>query len=121
MTQPNIDPTLYICRQAFEDTWRNSDTGPWGTFDATTEIPAVADWVRNGGGLVSLSGYSGDPCEVNAKNALFAFAGISYNTDRVAPPCPGYQICACSAGASPITDWVKSDPIVDKQQPVTIW
>ena len=90
----------------------NSDTGPWWTFDATTEIPAVAEWVRKGGGLISLSGYSGDPSEVTAKNALLAFTGISYNTDRVGPPCPIYQICGCSAGAAPITDWVQSDPVV---------
>jgi len=93
----------------------NSDTGPWWTFDATSELPAVADWVRKGGGLISLSGYSGDPGESTAKNALLAFAGISYNSDRVGPPCPAdYRICGCSAGAAPITDWNQTDPVIAK-------
>lgn len=93
----------------------NSDTGPWWTFDATTEIPAVADWVRKGGGLISLSGYSGDPGSNTPRNALLAFSGISYNNDRVAPPCPAdYRICGCSGGTSPITDWIQTDPVIAK-------
>ena len=53
----------------------DSNVGPWWTFDAT-EISAVADWVTNkGGGLISLSGYSGDGGEVQREERAFRVLG----------------------------------------------
>jgi hypothetical protein len=96
----------------------DSNVGPWWTFDAS-EISAVEDWVTNkGGGLISLSGYSGDGGEVDAKNALFAFSGISYNKDGVSPPCMNVDsnnapMCWCAGGnCSTVSDWVRSDPVI---------
>jgi len=97
----------------------DSNMGPWWAFDSATEIPAMQDWVTNkGGGVIALSGYAGDGNEVDAKNALLAFSGISYNKDGISPPCAlvdatNNQLCWCG-GSQPITEWNKTDPVVEK-------
>ena len=54
----------------------------------------------------------------NAKNALFAFSGISYNKDGVAPPCMNLDsnnapMCWCAGGnCSTVSEWSRSDPVV---------
>ena len=94
----------------------DSNTGPWWTFDSN-EVAAFADWVTTkGGGVITLSGYAGDGNEVDPKNALLAFSGISYNKDGVTPQCAlvdtnNSQLCWCG-GSSPITFWNKTDPVV---------
>ena len=97
----------------------DSNVGPWWTF-SSAEISAFQDWIMNkGGGVITLSGYSGDGSEVTAKNALLAFSGISYNQDAVFPACAlvdsnNSQMCWCSDGSlGTITEWNRKDPVVE--------
>jgi uncharacterized membrane protein len=98
---------------------RNGDNGAWWTFDAATEIPAFQQWVTNGGGVITISGMSGNAHEVDPDNALLAFTGISYRTNMVTPPCTlltasGADGCVNCTGSEPITDFSATDPIVEK-------
>jgi hypothetical protein len=86
----------------------DSDTGPWWTFSAD-EIAAFRAWVENGGGAISLSGYSSGN-EQAPSAQLLGFSGIGYNQDRVGS-CIDWQICGCTH-SSTLTDWVRSDPVI---------
>ena len=89
----------------------DSNTGPFWTFDSS-EVAAVQDWVESkGGGLITLTGYSGDGREVNAPNQLIAFSGISYNMDGVYAPYLDWRVCGC-AHSNPLSDWNRTDPVI---------
>jgi hypothetical protein len=94
----------------------DSNTGPWWKFEAA-EVSAFEDWIKNkGGGVIALSGYAGDGNEVDAKNALLAFSGISYNKDGLSPQCAlvstnNSQMCWCD-GSEPIIEWNKTDSFI---------
>jgi len=50
----------------------DSNLGPFWTFDPS-EVAAFQDWVvNNGGGVITLTGYSGNGQEINAPNQLLA-------------------------------------------------
>lgn len=94
----------------------NSNTGPWWAFSAS-EIAAFQDWVENGGGVISLSGYSNDNNEIVAKNALLAFSGISYTQDCISPACSivdanNNKMCYRCGNPYQITEWNRSDPVI---------
>jgi uncharacterized membrane protein len=86
----------------------DSDNGPWWTFSAD-EIAAFQAWIENGGGVISLSGYSSGN-EQAPSSQLLGFTGIQYNQDRVGS-CIDWQICGC-AHSSTLTDWVRTDPLI---------
>jgi len=97
----------------------DSNIGPWWTFDAS-EVAAFQDWITNqGGGVISLSGFSSDTRENVAKNALLAFTGISYNDDGPNPPCAlvdanNKEMCSCTVGSlGTVSDWIRTDPVVE--------
>jgi hypothetical protein len=88
----------------------DSKAGPFWTFDAS-EVAAFQDWVENkGGGVITLTGYSGDGGEINAPNQLIAFSGISYNNDGIYAPWT-WPVSGC-AGSNPLSDWIKTDPVI---------
>ena len=88
----------------------DSNAGPFWTFD-DTEVAAFQDWVVNqGGGVITLTGYSGNGQEINAPNQLLAFSGISYNNDGIGAPY-SWPVSGC-AGSNPIADWIKTDPVI---------
>jgi len=88
----------------------DSNVGPFWTFDPS-EVAAFQDWVTNkGGGVITLTGYSGNGQEINAPNQLIAFSGISYNNDGIGAPY-SWPVSGC-AGSNPISDWVKTDPVI---------
>jgi hypothetical protein len=95
----------------------DSNNGPWWTFSAA-EVAAFQDWIENkGGGVISLSGYSGDSNEINAKNALFAFSGIVYNQENISPPCVivdanNNKMCYRCGNPYQITEWNRNDPVI---------
>src|SRR4051794_5176742 len=68
----------------------DSNNGPWWTFSAD-EAAALRAWVENGGGVISLSGYSGNPAEIVPVNQLIAFSGITYKADSVWGTCAEAQ------------------------------
>ena len=77
----------------------------------TLEVAAFQDWVVNqGGGVITLTGYSGNGQEINAPNQLLAFSGISYNNDGIGAPY-SWPVSGC-AGSNPIADWIKTDPVI---------
>ncbi|MGD0835182.1 MAG: hypothetical protein ABSB49_00890 [Polyangia bacterium] len=91
----------------------DSNTGPWWTFSAD-EVAAFQDWIENkGGGVISLSGYSGDNGEVTGKNALLAFSGIAYQAEEPATPC-AISMCSyqCGNPSGQIVDFNRTDPVV---------
>jgi hypothetical protein len=92
----------------------NTNTGPWWTSSAS-EVAAFQDWIENkGGGVISLSGYSNDNNEISAKNALLAFSGISYDQSINSPPC-AIAMCPYRCGNPyQITEWNRSDPVIEK-------
>ncbi|MGA9653297.1 MAG: hypothetical protein WBV96_05230, partial [Polyangia bacterium] len=88
----------------------DSNLGPFWTFDPS-EVAAFQDWVENkGGGVITLTGYSGNGQEINAPNQLIAFSGISYNNDGINAPY-SWPVSGC-AGSNPISDWIKTDPVI---------
>lgn len=95
----------------------NSANGPWWTFNAL-EIAAFQDWIENkGGGVISLSGYSSDDREIDAKNALVAFSGISYQQPNISPACivedaQNNKLCYRCGNPYQIAEWNRSDPVV---------
>jgi hypothetical protein len=93
-----------------------------------TERDALATWVNEGGGLISLNGYENNTDdEVTATNAVIGFTGMSYNGgthDGSVPMdrCPAdawKQICPlgnsdcsyCWGNTIPILDWDTSHPV----------
>lgn len=86
----------------------DSDVGPWWTFSAD-EIAAFRAWVEDGGGVISLSGYSSGN-EQAPSTQLLGFSGIEYKQDRVGD-FVDWQICGCTH-SSTLTDWVRTDPLV---------
>ena len=64
----------------------DSSTGPWWTFSAD-EVAAFRAWIENGGGVITLTGYAGDPEEVSPVNQLIGFSGITYSQDGVWGNC----------------------------------
>ena len=91
----------------------DSNNGPWWTFSAS-EVAAFQDWIENqGGGVISLSGYSNDGNEINAKNALLAFSGIAYGQSINSPPC---AIAKCPYQCNnpyQITEFNRTDPVIE--------
>jgi hypothetical protein len=88
----------------------DSNVGPWWTFSAD-EIAAFSAWVQNGGGVISLIGYSGDPGEVGPVNQLIGFSGITYATDGVWGTCADAQTCNCTH-SNTLSEWNSTDPVV---------
>jgi hypothetical protein len=94
-----------------------SSNGPWWTFSAS-EVATFQDWIENkGGGVISLSGYSADNNEINAKNALLAFSGISYHQENISPACiiedaNHNKMCYRCGNPYQIKEWNRSDPVI---------
>ena len=65
---------------------QDSNTGPWWRFSAD-EVAAFRAWVENGGGVITLAGYSGDPGEIAPLNQLIGFSGVTYSTDGTWGTC----------------------------------
>lgn len=62
------------------------------------EVKALSDWVSNGGGLLTLTGYSANATEVANVNRLLAPFSISYGTEHILPKGMGNTTV-------PITMW----------------
>jgi hypothetical protein len=87
----------------------DSNVGPWWTYSAD-EIAAFQAWIENGGGVISLTGYSsGD--EMAPSNQLIGFSGITYNSDGVWGSCIDWTICNCTH-SNTLSDWVRTDPVI---------
>lgn len=96
--------------QDLEDATHSGD-GPFWQFGAD-EVDALSKWVEAGGGLITLTGYSGNTQEVVPTNQLLKFANISYNTDDDLSTCgPPVMNCYCVGNSVPLTGWVAADPI----------
>ena len=52
---------------------------------ADAEVKALSDWVKQGGGLMTLAGYSQDSSEVENVNRLLAPFAISYSAIHILP------------------------------------
>jgi hypothetical protein len=73
---------------------------------APAEIAAVQDWVTAGGGIISLTGYTSNPDEVDPLNQWLSFTDISYNKVAYAGYCPPTVVnCACWDNTVPIGPW----------------
>lgn len=88
----------------------DSSTGPWWTFSAD-EVAAFRAWVENGGGVITLTGYAGDPGEVAPLNQLIGFSGITYSQDAVWGTCADIQTCNCTH-SNTLSEWNRTDPVV---------
>ena len=91
----------------------DSNRGPFWSYD-DSEVAAFRAWVENGGGVISLIGYSGDPGEITPVNQLIGFSGMTYGSEGVWTSCPGsvdWRVCQC-AHSSPIVEWNRSDPVI---------
>jgi hypothetical protein len=89
----------------------DSSTGPFWSFDGS-EVVAFQDWIENkGGGVIALTGYSGDGAETKPTNQLLAFSGVTYITDGAWAPCSDWTICGC-AGSRTLSTWVKTDAAI---------
>lgn len=98
----------------------DSKNGPFWAYDAS-EVTAVQDWITAGGGLITLTGASGVPSEVDPQNQLLKFSGIAYRTDWVTPDCTvvdaaGLSHCNCGGQATSINlaDFKTNDTFVSQ-------
>ena len=94
-----------ILLQALEE----REGGPYWSFSAA-ELAAFEGWVRGGGGVIALTGYGGQPQEVNPTNQLLAFTGMSFNTDDAFAQCPD-NCCYCAGSSIPVHGWHADHPI----------
>jgi hypothetical protein len=103
----------------------DSNVGPFWKFDAA-EVAALQDWVEvQGGGVITLSGYAGDPGEIVPVNQLLTFSGISYNSDGISPDCAivdatNNQYCWCG-GSQPLAEFNRTDPFVSNLANSVTW
>jgi len=106
-----------IILQALGD---DSNQGPFWSFDGS-EVGNLMDWVNAGGGLITLSGFASDNNETVPLNKLLLFSGISYNTDGISPDCTiPNSLCWCG-GSYPVSEWVKTDPLVANLSNSVTW
>jgi len=94
--------------QALEDAEYGGNDNVW-TF-SQDEINALSDWVNNGGGLIAMTGYGGNPDEVKSTNQLLSFAGISYNSDDIFTQCPD-NTCYCRNSSLAFGGWQDDPPL----------
>lgn len=93
-----------------------------------SDVQNLADWVNQGGGLISLNGYmNNDDAEVTATNKVLSFTGMSYlgggpsgsvpsaqcgeNSKLLCPKPNGAACCYCWNHIMPITDWTPGHPV----------
>jgi len=88
----------------------DSNDGPWWTFSAD-EVAAFNEWVQNGGGVISLSGYTGNGAEIAPVNQLIQFSGITYTQDTIYGSCADAQTCSCTH-CNAVSDWNHADPAI---------
>jgi hypothetical protein len=94
--------------QALEDGEYGGNDNVW-TF-SQDEINALSDWVNNGGGLITMTGYGGNPDETKSTNQLLSFTGISYNTDDIFTQCPDNK-CYCRNSSLAFGGWANDPPL----------
>jgi hypothetical protein len=116
ITKELLAPYDVIILQAMED----KDFGPFWKFDAA-EAAALADWVKAGGGLISLTGYEEDGAEVQPVNQLLSFSGISYNQDNILNMCLGTVPCSCWGNSVQAVGWNAASPISANVKQVGAW
>ncbi|MCL2448180.1 MAG: hypothetical protein FWD17_04475 [Polyangiaceae bacterium] len=105
-TKPTIDAAFLAQYQVIiVQLLADAVNGPYWSFSAS-EISALSDWVKAGGGLITMSGYQPDAAEVAPLNQLLSFTDISYNTDDILGACPAGQNCACWGNTVPVGPWV---------------
>jgi hypothetical protein len=111
LTADFLSPYKVIILQALED---SEYTGFWTFTD--DEVKALSEWVNNGGGLISLSGYGSQSQEVDPLNQLMAPFGIFYQPSPdifIQSDCTN-NMCYCADGSIPFGGWNTSDsPLVD--------
>jgi len=88
----------------------DSTNGPWWTF-TDAESAAFRAWVENGGGVITLTGYSSSVDEATAANQLIGFSGVQYNKDDVYASCPDWGICTCTKSLI-LSAWNKADSAI---------
>jgi len=71
---------------------------------SAAEVQALQDWVVAGGGLMALSGYTGNTGEVTNANRLLAPFQMSYGTEFVLP---------AGGSSRPVTHWESSHPLAN--------
>jgi len=87
----------------------DSNTGPWWSYSAD-EVAAFQAWIQNGGGVITLTGYSSGN-EMAPDNQLIGFSGITYNSDGVWGACTDWAICNCTH-SNTLSDWIRTDPLI---------
>jgi hypothetical protein len=83
----------------------DSAYGPFWTY-SDDELKALRSWVERGGGMITLTGYSGNMStdEVATINSVLTpVSGISYNNDRYL--ADGCDTCWCWGNTVPIYGW----------------
>jgi hypothetical protein len=97
-----------IVLQALED----AEAGPFWKF-TDEEVAAFTDWVNNGGGVITMTGYGANADEVLGVNQLLKFTGISYNRDDILAKCPlpPPVNCFCTDNSVSLTGWQPASEI----------
>lgn len=91
--------------QALED----REGGPYWEY-SQNEVSNVEKWVKNGGGILTMTGYGNQTAEINPTNKLLSFTGLSYNTDDIITSCPN-GCCYCVGNSIPVSGWNAQHPI----------
>jgi hypothetical protein len=91
--------------QALED----REGGPYLQY-SQNEVNNLETWVKNGGGVLTMTGYGNQTAEINPTDKLLSFTGLSYNTDDVITSCPN-GCCYCVGSSIAVTGWNPQHPI----------
>jgi len=83
--------------------------GPYWKF-SSAELSTFESWVRAGGAVIALTGYGGQPQEVDPTNQLLSFTGMSFNTDDAFGSCPD-NCCYCAGSSIPLHGFHADHPI----------
>lgn len=89
----------------------DSNDGPFWSYSAE-EAAAFRAWIENGGGVISMIGYSSNNDEITAVNQLIGFSGVKYTTDGNWGSCSEPQACDCSGSQAAVSDWNTVDPVI---------
>lgn len=85
--------------------------GGWDISD--DEIEVFQEWIRAGGGVMSLSGYEGDAAQVTVTNRLLSFTGMNYSSlSDVGDTSMTLGVCGyCLGSTNPQEGWNPEHPI----------
>jgi hypothetical protein len=75
---------------------------------SAAEVEVITDWVKTGGGLLTLTGYTVPPLDPNHVNVALAPFGMQYGTQGIL-----FDLTQLLSGTAPVTNWTQPHPVTE--------